>query len=255
MGGNKDYIVGRGKVYFDMFPEGSYTSTGEMYFGNTPTFSLARAQTNLDHFDSDAGLRVKDYSLVLEDTATLSFGCDDIAVENLAVWWSGAVTEETQVSGSPVPMTITAALDRYYQLGTTPALPQGVRNVTLVTVTIATTPVLAPGNWEVDLPNGRFHILPGATGIEPDDVLTVTYTPGAGVRSLVIGGNDTLYGAIRFISANEGKKKQRNYYFPYVKLGPDGDFNLKGDDWQIANFTAEVLTRPNYQRVYIDAPA
>lgn len=255
MGGNKDYLVGRGRLYFDRFLDGTTTPTGEMYFGNTPGLSAAQAITNLDHFDSDGGLRRKDYTIELENTANLSFTCDDMDIENIALWWRGNMTTETQIVGAPINFPINdVALGRYYQLGATLALPQGVRNFSAITMTKGVTPVVAAGNFEVDLINGRIAILPTAVDIDAGDDLTAAGTPAAGSRVLVTDGLNTIYGAMRYISANEGKKKQRHYFWPYIKLSADGDMALKGDDWMNTPFTAEVLEMAGRRRVYIDAP-
>jgi hypothetical protein len=255
MPGNKDYLVGRGRLFFDRFLDGTTTSTGEMYFGNTPGLSAAQAITNLDHFDADQGLRVKDFTIELENTANLTFTVDDMAIENISLWWRGILTTETQIAGAAVPYPINdAVLDRFYQLGSTPANPWGVRNFSAMTMTKGVTAVNAAGNWDADLINGRVYLRLDATDIDPGDDLTVTATPAAGVRALVVDGQSTIYGAMRYISANEGKKKQRNYFWPYIKLSADGDMALKGDDWMNAPFTAEVLQMAGFKRVYIDAP-
>ena len=61
-------------------------------------------------------------------------------------------------------------------------------------------------------------------------------------------------GALRFISSNP-TGIQRDYYFPYVKISSDGDYALKGDDWQSMGFTFEALKLPGRERVYIDIRA
>lgn len=255
MGGQKDYLVGRGRVFINRFLDGTTTPTGEYYFGNTPTLNTGQAITNLDHYDADRGLRDKDYTLELENTETLTFTCDDMSPENYALRWKGALTTETQIVGAPVVYPINdALLDRYYQLGSTPTLPQGVRNFSAMSMTKGVTPVVATGNFEVDLANGRVYILPTAVDIDPGDDLSVSATPASGSRLLLTSGRNTIYGSMRFISANEGKKKQRHFFWPYVKLSADGDMALKGDDWQNIPFTAELLILPGYERVYADMP-
>lgn len=255
MAGNKDYLIGRGRLFFDRFLDGTTTPTGEKYFGNTPGISAAQAITNLDHFDADQGLRVKDFTVELENTANLTFTADDMAIDNFELWWRGLATLETQIVGAPVDFPINdVELDRYYQLGATPALPWGQRNFSAMTMTQGVTPIAAAGNWSADLPNGRVYINAEPADINAGDNLTVSATPAAGTRMLLSDGLGTIYGAMRYISANEGKKKQRHYFWPYVKLSADGDMPLKGDDWMNFPFTAEILQMPGMRRVYIDAP-
>jgi hypothetical protein len=59
MAGN-NYVIGRGKLYWDQFLTGTQTPTGQRYLGNTPALSMTSAYQNLDHYSSDFGLRVKD---------------------------------------------------------------------------------------------------------------------------------------------------------------------------------------------------
>ena len=50
---DNNYVLGRGKLYFDRFPDGTKTPTGERYFGNTPSFSMSLDSETLDHYNSD----------------------------------------------------------------------------------------------------------------------------------------------------------------------------------------------------------
>lgn len=111
--------------------------------------------------------------------------------------------------------------------------------------------IAAEGNWEVDETTGRVHILEDAEDIDDDDVLTIEYDNSSQSVSQVIAQGDTIYGALRFIADNrKGANKDR--FYPYVKLSPDGDYALKGDDWQSMSFTAEVLKlNSTTERVYI----
>lgn len=70
----------------------------------------------------------------------------------------------------------------------------------------------------------------------------------------IVGRSDTIYGALFFESDNPvGDNK--NYWWPYVSLTPNGNYALKGDAWQVMSFTAEALKRDALtQRVYIYSP-
>ena len=71
-------------------------------------------------------------------------------------------------------------------------------------------------------------------------------------RTAHFGAGTEVRGALRYISTNPvGPKK--DVYWPYVKLTPNGDFSLKGDEWQTIPFTFEVLKKDNVTpRVVID---
>jgi hypothetical protein len=46
----------------------------------------------------------------------------------------------------------------------------------------------------------------------------------------------------------------RTYLFPNVKVRPNGDFALKGDEWQRLTFAVEVLKSATAEAIYIDTP-
>ena len=68
----------------------------------------------------------------------------------------------------------------------------------------------------------------------------------------MVSSSNSVYGALRFVADNP-KGDNRDYYFPYVKLAPDGDYALKGDEWQQISFSFEVLKKAsNIEAVYVD---
>ena len=48
----------------------------------------------------------------------------------------------------------------------------------------------------------------------------------------------------------EGAKM--DYFMAYVRLSPNGDFALKGEEWQQLSLTVEVLKAGDLERLYID---
>ena len=49
------------------------------------------------------------------------------------------------------------------------------------------------------------------------------------------------------------KGANRDYYFPYVKLTPDGDYALKGEEWMQIGFSFEILKKAdNIEGAYVD---
>lgn len=167
-------VLGRGKLFFAPYPAGQTTGGVRGYFGNTPALTLAQTSTQLDHYSSEAGLKIKDASVVLQTDQTVTFDVDNINDGNLALWFGGNNSD--------------------------------------------TLPSDAPGDL--------------------------------GVIS-VIGRQDSVYGAL-FFEANNPKGDNKNYWWPYVNLRPNGNFALKGDAWQQMSFTAEALKRDSgTQRVYV----
>lgn len=252
-GPGKEYIVGKGQLFFDKFAAGLLTGEGERYLGNTPELSTSADSETLDHFDSDEGLNVKDESVTIETSLTGQFTTDNISAENIAEWFGGDLSQLTIASASGQTQNITAKLGRWFQIGANSTTPNGARNITITSVTKGATPVTAAGNMEYDLVNGRIYIEPDATDIDEDDVLTVTYGIAAGSRTLIIGKGQEVRGALRFLSRNP-VGGQRHYFWPYVKLTSNGDYALKGDEWQQMSFSIEFLKKDaTTERVYIEA--
>lgn len=255
----KNYVLGRGKLYFDPFTTGTKNRTGERYFGNTTAFNLNITSEKLDHFDSDQGVRSKDDSVILELNRTGSMTTDNISEENAGLFVLGDVSDVTQ-DGTPVTSEAVGPGSvpipgRSYQLGQTTANPQGVRDVSSVTVTIdpAGTPVVATldTDYTLDATLGRITILEGGA-IDGVKTVEVDYTPASNTRKrITTSAAASVEGALRFISYN-AKGKQKDVYMPYVTLTPSGDWALKGDDWQNLAFDVEVGELSGQAAIYVD---
>ena len=266
------YTLGRGEVFFNKFKPGTNIGEGERYLGNTPEYSLTNEVETLDHFNSDRGLREKDESVLLEISSSGSMNCDNISGENVALFFLGNLLTKSSTSVTAQKEVFTSwKRGLTLQLGTTDATPTGVRKVSNVKVGKAAkaatlnltsdisaipgvTIVDAAGNYEVDLDLGRLYLEPTSTEINGDIKLVVQFDVAAQSREMVISSNDVVQGSLRFVAHN-AKGENKDYFFPKVTLSPDGDYNLKGDDWQSMGFTFEALKLQGRERVYIDIRA
>lgn len=237
------YTIGRYKAYFDRFLPETKTKTGERYLGNTPEISSSTESELLEHFDADGGIRVKDDQVILEINRTLTFTCDNIDDDNLALFFLAEKGTLTQTAAAAQETHYSRAVaGTFYQIGATAANPSGARGVSLVVVKDdleAVTYVLNT-DYTVDTALGRVYLLPGFTGLAAGG-LSISATYAANSRPQIIPANSvTIDGALRLI-ANNPKGNQRDYFHPYVQLTPNGDYSLKGDEWQTLPFTCEVL--------------
>lgn len=64
-------------------------------------------------------------------------------------------------------------------------------------------------------------------------------------------GAAAIEGSLRFISFNP-KGDKIDYFMPKVSITPNGDFAMKGDDWQILPFTIEVKKKGELAAIYAD---
>ncbi len=252
-----NHVLGRGKVYFDKYATGTTNTTGEMYFGNTPEFKVSIDSQSLDHFSSDEGIKEKDDSVQLQVDRKGNLVTDNISPENLALLFLGVKSLQSQAA-TPVTAEVLATVavaDAWYQLGVTLANPSGVREVGTVTVTnSASTPVpwVLNTDYELDAVMGRIHILPGGGAVGM--AVQANYTPAAKTRVRVISKGNTIEGALRFIAFNPAGTNV-DYFMPRVKLTPNGDFDLKGDDWQKMAFNIEILKKGTLDAIYMDGRA
>lgn len=255
-----NYTLGRGKLYFDPFPANSTVTattagTGERYLGNSPEFTIALESTKLDHFNADEGVRVKDRSVLLELNRTGSFVVDDISAENLALFVLGTNSTVSQTSSTGSTSLFTSVVGgNYYQIGVTASTPAGVRDVASVVITNTATPAtvyVAGTDYVLDADLARFQVVDGSSmdGVN----ITVTYNRNATTwERVVTAAAAEVEGSMRFVAYN-AEGTQRDFYFPYVRLTPSGDFSLKGDDWQQLSFDVEILKKADtIEAIYID---
>jgi len=242
----QNYTLGRGKVHFARFKAGTTIPDGFFYIGNTPEFNLTIEAQNLDHFSSDEGIREKDGSVPLEVNRTGSLTTDNIDPKNVALFFFGTAETITQAVVAAAPYVIEEAKPGHtYKLGSTPLNPAGAFGINAtgfaVETVVGSTPLVATTDYTVDLNAGTITftetttlVLPAGTDIE------VTFAIRASTRDRVISGSEPVEGAMMYISKNP-KGTDSILYMPYVKIAPNGDYALKGDDWQTIPLSLEVL--------------
>ncbi len=246
---NPDYVLGKGIIYFDRVIAGVYE--GERDLGNTPGFSVAASTEKSEHYSSRGGLRQKDRDITTSIDRTATLSCDDMRLENLALFIAGDISTVTQ-AGTPVTdEAITVNKGRFYQLGVTTGNPTGVRNVSSVVVTNAagSTTYVLNTDYELDAALARIYIIPGGAIANAASIL-VDYTPAANTRQRIATSSTPVRGRLRYIADNpEGANK--DLFAPDVSLSPSGEAQLISDDWASMSFDVG-FNQVNGVSVYID---
>lgn len=253
----KNLTLGRGELWFAKYLPNTQTPGGERYIGNSPEFSATIESEALDHFDSDHGVNEKDDSIPLSTNRTGSFVTDNIDPENVALFFFGEKST-LSVTGATVTdeAVNTVSQGLTYQVGMTTGNPSGARDIdtaTPVVVKDKTTPAtvhVLGTDYTFDYTLGRLTIIKGG-GIDDGDSVTITYTTKTSKRDRIISGSTAIVGALRYIAFNPAGKNF-DWYMPYVKLSPNGDYNLKGDEWQQIPFNIEILKKAGMEALYID---
>jgi len=264
--GSNNYTLGRGEVHFARFVGETQNPAGERYLGNTPEFSLTIEQEVLDHFNSDHGIREKDESIALQVNRTGSFVTDNIDVENVALFFFGSTSTVTE-AGQTVTGEVVGPVEQglYYQLGISSTRPAGAKGIVgppddsnsagafLVAENDSNSSAveLSEGtDYTMDYELGRLYIVPGGN-IADGTTLTANYVIKPSTYDRVISGSQPVEGVMRFISFNP-TGRDIDYYFPWVKISPNGDYALKSDEWQQIPFNLEVLKRSDREAIYAD---
>ena len=261
---DKDYlVVGRGRLYFNRLRNGVFE--GERYLGNTPELSLSSSTDKLDHFSSDHGFKDKDKSVNIENSRSGSFATDIISPANIALWFGGSVASTIFSAQNDVFEKVNngakVTKGRIYQLGVTKATPQGQGGVDGTSFTIgyadantsisngggdissiSGVKVLSTANYELNADTGQLYIEEDAPDLNGEVQIVVKYNRKASSGNVMVSSDNTIEGSLRFVSDNP-TGTQKNYFIPKVSISPDGDYSLKGDDWQQMSFTFDVLKR------------
>ena len=99
---------------------------------------------------------------------------------------------------------------------------------------------MAGEDFKMNYDIGSLELLEDATNVSNDDDIIVTYAVRGSTRDQVISGSTPVEGAM-FYEAKNPKGLNVHYYLPYIKITPNGDYALKGDEWQQIPFTLEAL--------------
>lgn len=247
-----NYVLGRGQCLFARYLPNTKTPGVFRYFGNTPALSINTTSEELKHYSAEAGVKELDASVALRTDRALSLTTDNISPENLSLLFLGESLSVAVAGGAVAAEAIAGtSVEKggMIQLGVAASNMLGARNVSSVTLKKGATTFVAGTDYEVLPESGMIHILPGGS-IGTGDALTVDYTVAAHTAQRTLSGSNAIEGAFRFISEN-ATGTNYDYLMPYVRLMPDGEFQLKGDNWQEIKFKGDVLKlSPSTPAVY-----
>lgn len=247
----KNYTLGRGEVWFSRFIPGTQTPEGYIYFGNTPEFNLSIETEMLDHYSSDFGIREKDDSVPLQVNRTGSLITDNINPRNIALFYFGSDSTVTTAATTAQTDTIEdVILEAEYQIGYSAANPNGIKGLSNVVVQKGATTFVLGTDYLLDADEGTIQVVAGGAIVAGDD-LEIDFDVRASSAARIISGTQPVEGSLKYKSKNP-KGKKFNYLMPFVKLSPNGDYALKGDEWQQIPFSLDIQ-KPNVgEAIYVN---
>jgi len=83
-----NYYIGKGILSIMLLGEDEYTDCG-----NAPTFEFIAKVTQLDHYSSRSGIKIKDYVAVTELNGTLTMVLEEFTARNLGMALMGTVNQ------------------------------------------------------------------------------------------------------------------------------------------------------------------
>jgi len=202
--------------------------------------TLAHQATALANFINENATALKVRATVADKVVTITAVAPGTGGNDVTLTKSGAniaVSGAKLAGGTDVVDNLTLYRGRWHQLGVTADTPQGVRGVGSVEIAGVSADSLI-----IEEATGRFYVNEDAADVADGGVYAVTYGVSAAVEDVVIAKGETIEGELLFL-ANNAAGENKDYFWPYVKLTPDGDFSLKGDDWQNMTFNVEILKR------------
>lgn len=245
-----ELLLGRGEVYFDRFIPGTLAGHGERYIGNTTTFQISRTIQRTSVYRSYRGRKVEMPGFPISDEAEVQFTTDNIVMDNIADWYGGNVASLT-VGDEFIFATqsIVAHRGRFYQL-----LAEGVEAiyVDIAEVRRLGTLLQLGVHYELERVRGRIQILPNAPAPFTDgSTLVVNFRKRPSSYNYVASQNRDILGALRYLAADDHHGPKVDYFFPMVRLSPQGAIDLKGDEFQQMRFTATgLIVQPGKEILY-----
>ena len=249
-----ELVLGRGEVFFERFPNGVGSGDGEMYFGNTPSFQISREIERLETFRSYSGRKHQGRSKVISETVEVRMTTDNIQWENVALWF-GAGETDVSVGDEFLPYTETFVVrkGRFYQLGK-PYSPSGFQFVERVTITRGGVTLLPGVDYDLEPDRGRIQILRSSARVSDGQGISVTYRKRPNGVFYAEPAAAEVYGALRYISHNP-YGPQTDFWFPQVRITPQGAVDMKGDEYQQMRFDITAIrAAPNMPLLYATRP-
>lgn len=241
------YTVGKGLVFFNQFAPNTQVGIGEDFLGDCKGLNVTVKSTQIDHYQSTGGVKTLDQSATIQADSSGQLMTENNSPANMARFFFGTASTVAQTAAAVASASLATPVipGLYYQIGATVSNPMGVQNLDPATPIVVkdaagVTTYVAGTDYAVDYPTGRIQILVGGA-IVAGTIPKVAYSTKASSKNLVLSGTTPLEGSLRFVS-NNITGTQRMLLLPWVKLIPNGTYELIGDKFIEMTFDLKVLS-------------
>lgn len=218
--------LGRGKILFK-----EVGKSGFRYLGNTPSFGLSVTTETLKHYNSDSGVKVQDKSVPISTEYSGTVTTDNVNHENVAMLLLGSAATVSVAS-------VTGATAQFTSVEQGFTYDLGARQVTTVVVKVGVPTMVLGTDYTLDAARGHITIINGG-GIADGDTVDVTYDVTAHSYDRSVSAGNAKEGALLFVADNpEGD--DIDYLIADAKLTPNGEFQIKAEEWQALPFNVEI---------------
>lgn len=236
---NATLVLGRGELYFNRFTAGAFVGEGERHLGNTPGFTISRDVEEIERFTSYGGQQIQIGSLITREVQSASITTDNIDMNNVAMWFGNEADTTGQEAIGSITEEIVVRKGCWYQLGTS-VEPIGVRHVEPdVAFSIGGTVISLSGNLDLDRTEGRFFVLEDAVSIGNGDTLSIAFQWRQSDSVTVSEVSTEVVGSLRYIAKNP-IGDNISYLFPYIRIKPSSEIDMKADGWQEISFDVDI---------------
>lgn len=248
---NDNLTLGRGTIDLANFRAGTFNPESWRYIGHTTEASLSATSEKLDHWNMDSKIKFKDKSVTLSNEINGTFTTDNISPENIGMFFFSDGQEKiTRTAGTGLTYNVDdIVFNRKYLI--TDDDGNGIQDVRNVTVSIGGAALEVEIDYQVDQLNGTVMFIEGGAATLGADAV-ITYNIVSSRFTRVISGETEVACALRFVSDNASGE---NYtiFIPYALISPNGDYQLKGDEWQTVSFNFSVMKLPGRAAIYRDS--
>lgn len=228
MADTENISLGRGDLLFREKGKSGYA-----YIGNTPSFGVTVNTEMLKHMNSSRGIRVQDREIPVQTDYSASFVTDNVTHENLARMFQGDSATVTVAAAPAQTQTFTAVAKQ-------DRLRLAQRKVANVVVKIGAATKVLGTDYTVDLDRGMVVILDSGTIVAGANVIVEYDIVGHSYKRSRSGAN-VVEGSLMFVAYNpEGENI--DYLLDDVKLVPNGEFQIKAEEWQQLPFNVAIST-------------